>query len=358
MFRWFIIIGVVLAALAAAAWIWRDPLYFMLLSMRIKPDHAYADSALPAPPDYANETSWAALPGRADNADFTPPGTQDGQAGAAVDVFFVHPTTYINPASWNAPLDDAGANAFTDDFVLRGQASAFNGCCRVHAPRYRQATFYSFFDLDGDGGKALETAYRDVEAAFDHFLEHYNEGRPFILAGHSQGARHVASLLERRISGSPLRDRMVAAYPVGYYLNAEELAGTLPDIPVCADPAQTGCLVTWNTVGPNAPVWQPGTPFVCVNPLSWKTDGAHAAHELNLGALATRADEGKGRIEPGAADAQCTEGRAVVSEIRTDMFDGLPFYMGRDNHHLLDYALFWMNIRENAKARVAAFAGE
>jgi hypothetical protein len=63
-----------------------------------------------------------------------------------------------------------------------------------------------------------------------------------------------------------------------------------------------------------------------------------------------------GKIEPGAADAQCIDGRLVVSEIRSDRFEDRP--LGRDNYHVYDYALFSMNLRSNASARVAAYLAE
>ena len=130
---------------------------------------------------------------------------QDVQATAEVDVFFVHPTTFFGTAGWNQSLDDTSTNQLTDMFVLRSQASVFNSCCRIYAPRYRQATIFSFMDSSGSGKDALQLAYGDVERAFDYYIEHYNQGRPFILAGHSQGSVHARTLLEKRITGTPLR---------------------------------------------------------------------------------------------------------------------------------------------------------
>ncbi len=57
--------------------------------------------------------------------------------------------------------------------------------------------------------------------------------------------------------------------------------------------------------------------------------------------------------EPGVADAQCRDGNLVVSEIRSEHYASRP--LGRDNYHLYDYALFYLNIRENVAARVDAF---
>ena len=84
-----------------------------------------------------------------------------------VDVFFVHPTTYLSPDTWNAPLDHADANLRIEKRVLKMQASAYNLAGRIYAPRYRQATFGAFFDQEGNGLQALIYAYKDVQDAFD-----------------------------------------------------------------------------------------------------------------------------------------------------------------------------------------------
>jgi hypothetical protein len=58
-------------------------------------------------------------------------------------VFFVHPTSFLDTKTWNAPLDNQDANNRAALF-LRGQASAFNSVGAIWAPRYRQATFGAF----------------------------------------------------------------------------------------------------------------------------------------------------------------------------------------------------------------------
>ncbi|NBC20760.1 MAG: DUF3089 domain-containing protein [Alphaproteobacteria bacterium] len=350
--KWFV--GVLLGGvviLAILAFMFRGLVGFMIFRASVKPQAGFAETAAPAPPDYAKSADWAALPWREDMADYTPDGVTDRQDEAAVDVFFVHPTTFIENSGWNAPMGHEAADELVDDFVLRGQASAYNGSARVFAPHYRQAQIYAFFSLEEGGQEALELAYSDVEAAFDHYLDQYNEGRPFILAGHSQGALHVRWLLERRISATPLAGQLVAAYPVGYYFPAAELAESLPDIPVCTSGEQTGCLVTWNATGKGYRSFEPTTGMVCVNPLNWKSDGSRAGFDANLGAMST---ERNGVIAQ-AADARCQDGRLFISEIRTDAFDDLPMDLGPGNYHLLDYALYWSNLRENVARRVEAF---
>jgi hypothetical protein len=286
-----------------------------------------------------------------------------------VDVFFVHPTTFLSAANWNQALDDATTNKLTDMFVMRGQAAVFNSCCKVYAPRYRQATIYSFLDSSGDGKSALSVAYEDVERAFDYFIEHYSQGRPFVLASHSQGSVHLRTLLEKRITGTPLRDRLVAAYPVGFGIDGEAMAKAVPDVPVCTTAEQTGCAVIWNAIGPKARTWGDAAKNICVNPLTWSTDGGHADRALNVGSVTyassfsgTIADinsvpqdyiDAQPLLEMGVADAQCVNGMLMVQEIRSQNYGERP--MGRDNYHIYDYSLFHMNVRKNVELRVAQY---
>ena len=367
-----ILIGIAVLAVAAgaAAFLYRDEIGMMMAFNRLKPEHSFAAAPPPLAPDYSLAASWGALPDRADAADVVPNAeVQDRQATAEVDVFFVHPTTFFGTAGWNQSLDDTSTNQLTDTFVLRGQASVFNGCCRIYAPRYRQATIYSFMDGSGSGKAALQLAYEDVERAFDYFIEHYNQGRPFILASHSQGSVHVRTLLERRITGTALRERLVAAYPIGFGINREELAKAVPDVPVCESAGQIGCIVTWNAVGPKAQPWGDPRKNICVNPLTWRTDGAAAEASLNLGGVAypgtfegTLADvkgvpedfiAAKPVLETAVADAQCVDGMLLVKEIHSKNYAARP--MGRDNYHIYDYNLFHMNLRKNVEQRVAVY---
>lgn len=334
----------VLAVAAAVGYVYRTEVGFMLAKIALQPEQSFAEQTHPSPPDYANPIHWAALPERDDRADMSPAGLAlDQQAAAAVDVFFIHPTTYYKADNWNQPLDDTDANSFTDEQVLTNQASVFNSCCKVYAPRYRQATLYAFMDDGSDGDQAIDMAYQDVRAAFDYFIEHFNSDRPFIIAGHSQGGKHADTLL-KEIKDTALMDRLVAAYPVGYYLDGKG------SIEVCSHATQTGCQVTWNSVAPDGQSFRDASQDICVNPINWQTDGTRADFSENLGAVSF--SQGDGAVEPHIADAQCVGGALHVSEVRSSNYD---FEMGPGNYHLYDYSFFHMNIRENAVARSQAF---
>ncbi len=337
----------------------------------LRPRHAFADETSPPAPDYRDESAWLALPGRRDEADVVPPGTHaaDRQATAPADVFFVHPTTWLSARAWNAHFDEGGATekGLTQG-VLRLQASVFNECCRVFAPRYRQATLAAALDHSADAYAAMELAYGDVARAFDAFIATRNGGRPFILAGHSQGSTHALRLLQQKIAGTPLAARLVAAYLIGGSIPAElESRG----LPICNTATQTGCVIGWNTVQAGTTdhrrrehglLWFDGSyqpmanrPLVCVNPLDWHRDGTADAAR-NLGALpnpgANRPLEAPVEHLTGAT---CKDGALEIDlpVTRRTGFRGLLSATG--DFHAFDYSLFYMNLRANALQRVTAF---
>jgi len=352
--KWLLRITVSVLVVGSIAYLYKEQIIEYLIKSKFKPAGEFAQELKPPTPDYTLDSNWAALPNMVDYADHVQDGiTADNQATAKVDVFFVHPTTHISNTSWVASVNDTQAREITDRFVLKGQASAFNGCCAIYAPLYRQATLYSFIDESGQGEAALEFAYQDVEKSFAEFI-HRTAGRPFILAGHSQGALHLFKLMAKQVSGTALMGQLVAAYPIGTEQDADEFASQAPDIPVCNSAGQTACYVTWNARGLNAaPMNELGT--ACVNPLSWHADQEMVPASLNLGAFGL-ADLGADhdQIVSKFAGAQCLGSELLVSEFSTPMYDDLPINIGKNNYHLLDYALFYNNIRANAQTRVNA----
>src|SRR3569623_2748869 len=124
---------------------------------------------------------WIARPDKPGNpALWSPVGFSPADA-SEVTVFFIHPTSYLVRAHWNAPLDDKEANDRAA-FFTRGQASAFNEVGAIWAPRYRQAAFGAFLTDQPAATKAIDLAYRAVLLAFDQFLAQAG-ARPILLAG-------------------------------------------------------------------------------------------------------------------------------------------------------------------------------
>jgi hypothetical protein len=319
-------------------------------------------SLTPPTPDYSDPASWAALPELDDGADVALPELPAvDQAFAPADVFYVHPTTWLGPG-WNGPIDDETVVEATERGATLIQASAFNACCAVYAPRYRQAHGRAYIKPDAIGAQAVDVAYADVFAAFDAFLARTGE-RPFIIAGHSQGSILAGRLLRERVGGTPLQERLVAAWLPGAPLRPDQVGG----LPVCAEPDQTSCVAAWNARGPDYEVngfefdaADPDTMTgrICVNPISWQANGGHVPAERNSGGLFFDTDVPS--VKPAFADAQCDGGSLVVRSMgdpeRDVMSRVLLWMMGPENYHPIEYQLFYVDLRRNAAERVAAFA--
>jgi hypothetical protein len=340
-----------------------------------KPHHGW-DPALKAPaPDYATADSWAALPSKESPAKLVPKGVAASPENPPVDVFFIHPTGYMGGADWNSPLDPNSRTEENTKWMMANQASVFNGCCAVYAPRYREASIFRYFALsDGDDltKKTMDLAYGDVDRAFSYFLEHYSNGRPFILASHSQGTHHALHLIQQRIDGTPLAQRMVAAYIIGGGITDKDVA-KLKTVRACENATDLHCIAHWMTFGDGADTKSDGLDKpVCTNPLSWKRDGGRAPASASKGAVAQSgrfqiafwgSDAASG-VDFGALPApvphqtwaECRGGLLIVADQTGTPFGALD--LGGKNYHGLDYPLFAMDIRENAQARVAAYLAQ
>lgn len=174
---------------------------------------------------------------------------------------------------------------------------------------------------------------------------------------------HAERLLYEVISGTERRERLVAAYLIGGRVTEAGLGERAPDVPPCRTPDDLRCVVAWNARGPAyAPaefeMHRPDPRVrLCTNPLTWRTDDAQAAAELNLGAVFLETDDHAPRL--GFADARCQDGTLVVDHIGTVPRDlpsrVLDHVMGSGNYHAIEYQAFFMNLRQNAADRVEAF---
>lgn len=315
-----------------------------------RPQEAYDSYETPKAPDYSKLGFWAAHPEKEDNADRTP-GKDfiDNQSTAQVDVFFIYPTIYTGKKDqdqWNAPVDNPEFNKKVDETSILNQASIFNGAGKVYAPRYRQAHLHAYFTRDKDAHKkAFALAYSDVKSAFEYYLKHHNNGRPFIIASHSQGTTHAGPLMKEFIDGKSLSSQLVAAYVVGIEVPGDYFKELKP----CETPNETGCFCGWRTwekgfLPRNHPE---GNNYVVTNPLNWKTDDTYADASLNKGAILYKFN----KVKKYLADAQVHDG---VLWITKPKFFGSAFIKMK-NYHVGDFNLFYVNVRENAILRAETF---
>jgi hypothetical protein len=322
--------------------------YFLfLLLIDVCSLHAQKPAFKPQP-NYNNQQHWIALPQRHDIVDTIPPGCTiaDGQSSAKADVFYVHPTLYFAKSPSNASLSDTKLNNRMNECTMH-QASAFNNCAKIYAPRYRQAHIAAFKDENGAGKPALDTAYADVRKAFIYYLENWNNGGPIILAGHSQGAYHLRRLLKEFFDGKPLQKQLVAAYAIGYDIREKDFQS----IPPCDSATHIGCFITWNTVEhgqDTAGAYKRYLGSVCVNPLTWTRLSGNVTGSLQKGAL--RFD-----FKSTVMNLKTVEIHGPLLWVTFKKKGKKKFFHLGKNFHVSDMNLFWMDIRINAALRVERF---
>ena len=146
----------------------------------------------------------------------------------AVDTFYIYPTAYLDPSP-DAPvisdINDPGMrqNAVS---VYNDQATVYEESTNVFAPYYRQVNMVFAATATEEERVALleQEPKADLFAALDYYFEHLNEGRPFILAGHSQGSQMMLFVLsEYRKAHEEYFSRMVAAYVLGFSVTGDFL---------------------------------------------------------------------------------------------------------------------------------------
>ena len=341
-----------------------------LMEAALVPSAKFVPARDPSLPDYSRADLWISRPGIANDPSLWMPSgfsptSPAPSAERRASVFFVHPTSYLSRAQWNAPVDDPDSANRARLFV-RSQASAFNEVGRIWAPRYRQATFGAFLTSRRDADLALDFAYRDVLAAFYRFLVEAPKDQPIILAAHSQGSLHLTRILRDRVAGKPLARRIAAAYAVGWPISTTADLPAL-GLPGCARAEDSGCILSWQSFGEPADptqvtsVFEASTGFnggprrradmLCVNPLTGNAgDAAPAA--ANLGTLKPNADLTDATIVPGAVPARCEDGFLLIG---TELPQIGPYVLPGNNYHVFDYALFWANARADVARRLAAF---
>ena len=324
---------------------------FCLACLAIAPPAGAFAGLVGTPSDYADAENWLAVP---------------TERRHAVDLLYFYPTAY-SPSGENAPLyceiDDASMRAGAPDAFAK-QATAFETCADIYAPFYRQCDAMALAGLTQPEMIAIESGVprTDVFAALDYYFEHWNDGRPFILAGHSQGAMMAMLILQEYMAAHPERyARMIAAYMIGNAPTTSWLA-QYPHVRLATGAGDTGVVVSWNTEGPgNVGEYNMVVPegAQCINPLNWRTDGTPADVSDNLGSLVKDAS-GKYVVVPGFADARIEAGRGSVICSTVDPAEyAMPAAMsalfGPESYHGWDYGFYYMNIRENAELRTRNF---
>jgi hypothetical protein len=250
------------------------------------PVSAQTKAASPAP-DYSKDSTWLCLTGRSDVCS-TPLATTAlnpngyGSAGRSavakdppLDCFYVYPTV-SRDEGMNSDLTPS-----EEKLAAETQFARFASVCRTFAPMYRQMTVSAViaFTTGADLRQPSMIAFGDVVAAWKNYLATRNNGRPFVLIGHSQGSLMLQLLIANVIEKDPaVAARMKLAIIPGFDLIVPQgklVGGTFKKTPLCSREGETGCVISWTSfreknVPPVGAIFgisdQPGMTVGCVNP--------------------------------------------------------------------------------------------
>lgn len=251
--------------------------------------------------------------------------------------------------------------------LLVAQAGVYSPYANLFAPFYRQQSLSTLDmdksnDVDAYESPLFKLGYSDVERAFDYYIENLNKGRPFILAGHSQGSMVLIELLRNRFDNKDLQGQLVASYIIGYSLTKEDLE-KYPWIKLATTETDTGVVITYNTQGPNAgssPVLLEGA--VAINPLNWKTDDTIADRSQNIEAKFYNGEKGL-LIESvenfSGAYVDQNNGALIVVDLQDDELNEIDLnnlgFWPKEIYHRYDYSFFYENLKENVDKRINSY---
>lgn len=305
--------------------------------------------------DYGNPANWLSLPA-------TPT--------KSVDVFYLGDTTYQKPsitASDICAIDDAQMRAGAKA-KFSVSATAFETLANIYSPYYRQSSAEVLLLPHDKQSKVIGGApTQDGLAAFDYYINHYNNRRPFILAGHSQGSNVMINVLAQYMKQHPdVYKRMVAAYIIGFSITPEYLANN-PELKFATGPDDTGVIVSYNTVSTNLkmpdPVVWPGA--LVINPITWTRGEATATAAQNLGGIKVDPKTGYAVLDSAGNPAKVMN----YADARIDTAKGVlvcstanPSELASGNkmvaagiYHPYDYPFYYFDIRANAANRIARY---
>ena len=310
------------------------PLMAGLLALTACSTRQMADGYIPAEPTYDDASQWYIT---------------DRQAEA--DIFYV-----ISTETGDYPSADGSLCHYADTYAdslrlpllseMEGVDTLLSGRLNFYSPYYRQCSLQSF-ESDSLARQRLPLALDDVRRAFAHYLKHQNQGRPFVLAGFSQGAL-IALELMREMDDSTY-SRMVAAYIIGTNIS-QEMLDSVPRIRPAQRADDTGVTICYNSVrDASCTLWPRSA--VAINPVNWRTDSQEATLVTEPTPLQPVATQQKDTL---AVHLDTASNLLFVSGYSATDYV-LPLIGKEGNYHSREIWLYRDQLRENIQRRVSAF---
>lgn len=308
---------------------------------------AFCSLASAQEPDYADTAAWAYW--------------RVGESKPA-DLFIVCPTVDLGTGgNKNMSLDDNEAKKNFDG-ALNMERGIYEQHCRMYAPYYRQAVLADYDLPIKEAEPYFNLAYKDVRAAFLYYMQHENNGRPFVLAGFSQGAEMCLRLLKEFGNEDFVKNNMVACYAIGWRFTPQE-AEKYPYIQPakCAD--DLGKVIIFNSEAPevtSSAIVPEGVKTFAINPLTWSCGSQKAPKTLNAGACFTDYSGAVVREVPKLTGCyiDSVRGTLKVTDVdKKEFVPGLPLF-SEGVYHIYDYQFFYRNLQQNVGLRINTFVEE
>lgn len=298
-------------------------------------------------PDYNDSSNWAYW--------------RVGE-GKAADLFIICPTVDLGTdGHTNMSLADEQTKA---SFVgaLNMQRGIYDADCRMYAPYYRQAVLADYDLPANEAEPYFNLAYKDVRAAFVYYMQHENNGRPFVLAGFSQGAEMCLRLLKEFGNENFVKNNMVACYAIGWRFTPQEAAEYPYIQPAkCAD--DLGKVIIFNSEAPevtSSAIVPEGLKTFAINPLTWSCGSQKVPKTLNAGACFTDYSGAVVREVPQLTGCyiDSVRGTLKVTDVdKKEFVPGLPLF-SEGVYHIYDYQFFYRNLQQNVNLRIKTFMEE
>ena len=308
---------------------------------------AFCSMASAQEPDYNNTAAWAYW--------------RVGENKPS-DLFIVCPTVDLG-AGGNKNMSLADNEAKKNFYgALNMERGIYEQHCRMYAPYYRQAVLADYDLPANEAEPYFNLAYKDVRAAFVYYMQHENNGRPFVLAGFSQGAEMCLRLLKEFGNTDFVKNNMVACYAIGWRFTPQE-AKQYPYIRPAQSADDLGTVIMFNSEAPEvtSSLMVPhGVKSFCINPLNWRTDGTMADKALNSGACFTDYSGSIKREVPQLTGCCIDTERGVlkVTDIDKKQYPPVLSIFTDGIYHLYDYQFFYRNLQQNVGLRINTFVEE
>lgn len=308
---------------------------------------AFCSMASAQEPDYNNTAAWAYW--------------RVGENKPS-DLFIVCPTVDLG-AGGNKNMSLADNEAKKNFYgALNMERGIYEQHCRMYAPYYRQAVLADYDLPANEAEPYFNLAYKDVRAAFVYYMQHENNGRPFVLAGFSQGAEMCLRLLKEFGNEDFVKDNMVACYAIGWRFTPQE-AEKYPYIQPakCAD--DLGKVIIFNSEAPevtSSAIVPEGLKTFAINPLTWSCGTQKAPKTLNAGACFTDYSGAVVREVPQITGCYIDSERGTLKVTDVDKKEfvpGLPLF-SEGVYHIYDYQFFYRNLQQNVNLRIKTFMEE